>query len=123
MDTLSPDMIDRTTVALVNRDQGDTAQESDWFNLCGLSVYSSASVPFIGLFIDQSGSMTLGTVQASYNKFLADLNTAGLVFQEVTNSNEEWVDPFLTTLAPQSENAVIQDIPGGVNPTDSVKSP
>jgi hypothetical protein len=103
-------MIDRTTVATVNRDNGDTALESDWFDICGLSVYSSASVPFIGLFIDQSGSMTLRTVQASYNKFVVDMTAAGLSFREVTNANENWILPFLTDLAPPAAGAELANV-------------
>ncbi|KAG7373026.1 Dictyostelium Slime mold-like repeat protein [Nitzschia inconspicua] len=104
-DTLSPDGIDRTIVSLVNRDDGDAGLVSDWFNICGLGVYSSSSISFIGLFIDESGSMTLDTVRASYNKFISDLTNAGFTFQEVNNDFEEWVDPFLTTLAPPASGA------------------
>lgn len=96
----NPDGIDRTTVALVNRDQGDATLASDWFNDCGLDALSPSSVTFLGLFIDTSGSMTLNTVMASYNKFLADIENVPLAYDQVFNGAERWIDPFLTTLAP-----------------------
>ena len=96
----NPDGIDRTIVTTVNRDGGNVNAVSDWFNACRLGEISTASLRFIGLFIDTSGSMTLSTVQASYNKFVEDLNNTGLVFDEVFNGREEWIDPFLVDLAP-----------------------
>jgi len=60
-DTLSPDRIDRATWAYVNRDRGNVRTTSDWFNLCGLSVYGPGTVPFVGVFVDKSGSMTTTT--------------------------------------------------------------
>lgn len=98
----SPDAVDRTIYQAVNRDNGNTGQISDWFNICNLAQYTSAtsSINFVGLFIDTSGNMDLGTVQASYNKFLADLSTAGLTIATVQNGAENWVLPFSTTLVP-----------------------
>ena len=91
----------RTSVALtVNRDGGNAELASDWFNACQLSDLSPSSIQFVGLFIDTSGSMTLNTVRASYDKFLVDLAAAGLTFAQVFNNQERWIDPFLTTLAP-----------------------
>ena len=96
----NPDGFDRTLASTVNRDNGDVGLISDWFSLCQLDLLSPNSVPFVGLFIDTSGSMRLSTVQASYNQFLVDLNAANLTFAQVFNPSEQWVDPFITTLAP-----------------------
>jgi hypothetical protein len=97
------DGVDRTIYEWVNRDGGDTDLVSDWFNLCGLSRFTPASIEFIGLFVDTSGSMALDTVRASYDKFLVDLANAGLAFVPVFNGFERWVDPFLTELVPSLE--------------------
>ena len=77
-------------------------QVSDWFDICKLSQYTSSTstIGFVGLFIDTSGSMTLNTVLASYNKFREDVAAAGLSIATVQNSAENWVAPFQTTLAP-----------------------
>ena len=50
------------------------------------------------MFIDTSGSMTMSTIQASYNAFVEKLNARGITIITVTNSNEDWVTPFLTDL-------------------------
>lgn len=99
-DNLSPDGIDRTIYQNVTRDEGIVANASDWFNICGLDIYKNGAVPFVGLFIDNSGSMTTSTVQASYDKFLAEIATAGLTISLVQNTDENWILPFLTELAP-----------------------
>ena len=74
----------------VNRDEGNSANRSDWFGLVGLQTGVDTR---IGLFIDASGSMTLSTVQASYNKFLSDCSTAGIVLNIQTNQNEDDARP------------------------------
>ena len=75
----------------VNRDEGNSANRSDWFGLVGLQTGVDTR---IGLFIDASGSMTLSTVQASYDKFLSDCSTAGIVLNIQTNDNEDYIEPF-----------------------------
>ena len=73
----------------VNRDNGDVSSESDWFTICGLSTYPANTL--VSLFIDTSGSMTLETVQASYNKFLADCQANNIVIAGNSfNGNERW---------------------------------
>jgi hypothetical protein len=95
-DTLSPDGINRTIAKTVSRDNGNVASASDWFTLC------ESSIGFVGLFIDTSGSMTLSTVTASYNKFVADLEREALAYAQVFNRAEDFIVPFLTTLVPSS---------------------
>ena len=81
----------------VNRDGGNTANASDWYTICGIDNLPDGSK--IALFIDVSGSMTQSTIQASYDLLLTKLNAKGITIISVTNSNEDWITPFLTTLA------------------------
>lgn len=80
----------------VNRDDGSTANASDWYAICDLDNIPDGSS--IALFIDGSGSMTQATVQASYQKFIAKLNERNITITTVTNSDEDWITPFLTNL-------------------------
>ena len=75
----------------VNRDEGNSANRSDWFGIVGLQTGVDTRV---GLFVDVSGSMTLSTVQASYDKFLSDCSTAGIEINPESNSAEDWLEPF-----------------------------
>ena len=75
----------------VNRDDGVEADRSDWFGIVGLQTGVDTR---IGLFVDVSGSMTLSTVQASYDKFLSDCSTAGIQINPQTNAAEDWLEPF-----------------------------
>ena len=80
----------------VNRDSGSVANASDWYTIANLDQIPDGSS--IALFIDGSGSMTQGTVQASYDKLLAKLNARGITITTVTNSDEDWITPFLVDL-------------------------
>jgi ligand-binding SRPBCC domain-containing protein len=80
----------------VNRDNGNATLASDWYTICGLENLPDESS--IALFIDNSGSMTEATVQASYNLLVSKLNAKGITITTVTNSNEDWITPFLVDL-------------------------
>jgi hypothetical protein len=80
----------------VNRDNGIVANASDWYTICGIDNLPEGSK--IALFIDNSGSMTSATVQASYNLLLSKLMTKNITAIVVENSNEDWITPFLTDL-------------------------
>ena len=80
----------------VNRDDSNPGNESDWFAICDIDTLPEGSS--IALFIDTSGSMTMATVQASYNAFVAKLNAKNITITTVTNSNEDWITPFLVDL-------------------------
>jgi len=80
----------------VNRDGGVTANASDWYTICSLDNIPDDSS--IALFIDGSGSMTEATVQASYDALVAKLNERGITITTVTNSDEDWITPFLVDL-------------------------
>ncbi len=53
----------------------------------------------VALFIDTSGSMTMSTIQASYDLLVSKLNARSITIISVTNSGEDWITPFLTDLA------------------------
>jgi hypothetical protein len=76
----------------VNRDAGNVAQASDWFDIAGLGLLASGSK--VALSVDGSGSMTVATVQASYNLFKSKCAAAGLIVVELGMSNEDWITPF-----------------------------
>jgi hypothetical protein len=60
----------------VNRDSGSTASRSDWWDLIGADVLPSGAK--IALCVDNSGSMTVTTVQASVNYFVEQATAAGV---------------------------------------------
>ena len=80
----------------VNRDNGVEANVSDWYTICDLDSIPDGSS--IAVFIDGSGSMTQSNVQASYNLLISKLNARGITITTVTNSNEDWITPFLVDL-------------------------
>ena len=81
---------------IVNRDNGNPDNITDWYKICNIDDLPEGSS--IALFIDNSGSMTTSTVQASYDAFLAKLNERNITITSVTNSNEDWITPFLVDL-------------------------
>ena len=72
----------------VNRDNGDVDRASDWFTLCGLEALRPGSV--VGLAIDNSGSMSPASVQASIDLFLLKASAAGLIVDYRLMPNENW---------------------------------
>ena len=91
----------------VNRDEGNTANTSDWFDLSGLSSLPTGSL--VTLWVDGSGSMTPSNVQASLDLFLTNCSNAGLNVEQSSNPAayvEEYIEPFITELvgAPAPEN-------------------
>ena len=81
---------------IVNRDNGNPDNITDWYKICNIDDVPDGSS--IALFIDTSGSMTQATIQASYDAFLAKLNERNITVTSVTNSNEDWITPFLVDL-------------------------
>ena len=80
----------------VNRDNNNTANVSDWYTICNLDQIPNNSK--VALFIDTSGSMTMNTVQASYDLLVSKLNARGITFITVQNSQEDWISDFDTAL-------------------------
>ena len=87
---------------LVNRDGGNIANRSDWWDLIGADVLPSGAK--ISLCIDNSGSMTTATVQASVDYFEAQATTAGVTIfapsggsdyncdgMQDWTANEDWI--------------------------------
>ena len=81
---------------IVNRDNGNAANATDWYKICNIDDLPEGSS--IALFIDNSGSMRTSTVQASYDAFIAKLNEKNITVTTVTSSNEDWITPFLVNL-------------------------
>jgi hypothetical protein len=81
---------------IVNRDNGNAADATDWYKICNIDDLPEGSS--IALFIDNSGSMRTSTVQASYDAFIAKLNEKNITVTTVTNNSEDWITPFLVNL-------------------------
>ena len=83
----------------VNRDGGVVANASNWFNICGLNNADPGSV--VSLAVDTSGSMTLATVQASFNQFItACANAQFVLVVNRTFPNERWIPPHNIAVPP-----------------------
>jgi len=70
---------------MVNRDSGNTSNRSDWWDLIGADVLPSGAK--IALCIDNSGSMTVGTVQASLDLFEQKAAAAGVTIFAPSGGN------------------------------------
>ena len=82
---------------LVTRDGGVTENATDYYELCNIDSLPANSK--IALFIDNSGSMTTATIQASYDLLVSKLNEKNITIITVENGEEDWITPFLTELA------------------------
>ncbi len=91
-DGLSPDGIDRTICPQGSKTAG---LASDYFEICNRRRFTGdANVDFVGVFIDESGSMTRSTVKASLAKFEEDLASFGLAISSLFNGREDWITAF-----------------------------
>ena len=70
---------------IVNRDDGSTANRSDWWDLIGADVLPSGAK--IALCVDNSGSMYVATVQASVNYFVEQATAAGVTIFAPSGGN------------------------------------
>ena len=84
------------------RDNSNPSVSSDWFSICGLDQLTPDNVPFVGLFVDDSGSMRISTVGTSLSLFENATVEAGFSIRRVVNGSERWIDPFLTDLVPDT---------------------
>lgn len=87
----------------IPRDNGDVSLASDWVSKCRLDRYTSANVGWVGLFVDTSGSMDESEIIASRDVFIKKLKAMNIQVHEVTNKEENWIEPFMTTLAPTTD--------------------
>ena len=76
----------------VNRDNNTDALVSDWYTICGLDSVPSGSK--VGLFIDNSGSMTTDTVRKSFELLLSKCQARNIELVITENPNEDWITPF-----------------------------
>ena len=81
----------------VNRDNGMTTSRSDWFELAGFESIANSGA-LISLWIDTSGSMTMSSVQASYNLFIERCNSAGISVETTTGYGENYIGAFVNEL-------------------------
>ena len=76
----------------VNRDDTNPSGVSDWYTICKLDQIPNNSK--VALFIDTSGSMTMTTIQASYDLLTSKLTARGITYITVQNSQEDWISDF-----------------------------
>ena len=76
----------------VNRDNGNAANVSDWYTICGLDKLPNNSK--VAIFIDKSGSMTQSTISASYDLLMSKLQARNMDVITKTDMNEDWIAPF-----------------------------
>ena len=79
---------------VVNRDNGNADYRSDWYGIAALDRLPYGST--IALFIDSSGSMTVNSVQASYNYLKSRCTERNIKIIVVSNSSENWISPFIS---------------------------
>ena len=76
----------------VNRDNGQPSQASDWYTICNIDKLPNGSN--FALWIDNSGSMTTATVQASLDLLNAKIALRNITYSLQTDGGENWVNPF-----------------------------
>ena len=89
----------------VNRDGGNASNRSDWFAICNFSSLPYGTI--VSIWIDISGSMTLATVQASYNYFLQRCANAGIeIVLSLSASGERYIEGHIVYLPPSANFTV-----------------
>lgn len=83
----------------IYRDNGDPITPSgsyDWFTLTGIDTLPPGAT--VALFIDNSGSMSVGSVGSQLDEFESDCAAAGINIIRVYDGNERMIRPFITEL-------------------------
>ena len=94
----------------VNRDNGNAGSRSDWFTICNFQSLPYGTI--VSIWIDVSGSMTLSTVQASYDYFLQRCAAAGIeIVLSLSASGERYIEGHIQYLPP-SANFTAEDSDG-----------
>ena len=75
----------------VNIDNGVVTSKSDWYSICNLSNLPEGSK--VAIFIDDSNA-----TKASYDALVAKLNERNITVITVTDTNEDWITPFIGAL-------------------------
>ena len=114
-----PDFLNdnRTVTAYVNRDEGNSTLASNYLNECGYSNLATSGIDYIGLFVDESGSMDRYTVRASLNVLFQDLEALEVTYCTVVNGDEDWITPFNTELGENCTSNIVIDFPPTFSPT------
>jgi hypothetical protein len=86
-----PTTYDGTVISNIVRDNGVVDNRMDWFALIGMENLPTGRV--VSIAVDNSGSMTLNNVRASYDFFKTRVLGAGLQIVETTFINERWAPP------------------------------
>jgi hypothetical protein len=71
---------------------------TDWWDECWGGVTTLPgypNFPFIGLFVDNSGSLVRDEVKSALDAFFAKAAAAGITIVEFVDGNERWIEPFL----------------------------
>ncbi len=77
----------------VQVDKGNPDIQSNWFALCNLQDLPGGSK--IGIYIDDSYSLGLQAVSASYNYLVAQLAAKNITQQTAKTLNENWILPLI----------------------------
>lgn len=97
----------------VNRDNGNVGSRSDWFSICNFGSLPYGTI--VSIWIDISGSMTLETVEASYNYFLQRCAAAGIeIVLSLSAAGERYIDEHIQYLPP-SANFTATDADGNTS--------
>lgn len=92
----------------VNRDEGNAANRSEWFDICGLNNVPAGT--YVSLWIDISGSMRLSTVQASYDRFISRCNAVGLiVVQNFSAAGERYIEQHIEYFPPSGRLKIVNN--------------
>jgi len=111
-----------TRTRTVNRDDGNINNRSDWFEVCDLSTQPPGS--YVSVWLDISGSMTLATVQASYDYFVERCNNNGInIILETSNSGERWIPGHDEDFTPSASFSADANFLTNFNVVDSVTIP
>ena len=83
----------------VPRDNGSQASATDWYAMCELDSLKAQGATKVAYFVDDSGSMSVASVQASIDLLHQRLAAEGIeLVMGTSNTNENWVSPFLLDL-------------------------
>ena len=86
---------------VVNRDSGNVGSRSDWFSICNFNSLPYGTI--VSIWVDISGSMTLATVQASYDYFLARCAAAGIeIVLSLSAAGERYIEGHIQYLPPSA---------------------
>lgn len=111
-----------THTVTVARDNGNVANRSDWFAICNLDTQPPGS--YVAVWLDVSGSMTLNTVQASYNYFFQRCAEAGIeIVLTVSDNGERWAAEQAVDFPPSASFSTDPDFLTNFNEDNNVTIP